>query len=188
MPTQNYIVADKTEAKKLNNSARKSLETASEAIQRALVKGARFVNERDKKGESVGNLEILSHLIRPMGDTQTRQMMVSWVKTNIGATWDAENDGFKGKCKEFRALEIDWSNPDDPELKALIGKRWDHKRAEVSKANIDFVADLKRIAKRIEKNPDVAQKQSIEAQLACQALFEAFKAKQLTVAKAKKAA
>jgi hypothetical protein len=188
MPTQNYIVADKTEAKKLNNSARKSLETASETIQRALVNGARFVNEKDKKGESVGNLEILSHLIRPMGDTQQRQMMGSWVKSNIGAVWDTETNGFKGKCKEFRALEIDWSNPDDLELKALIGKRWDHKRAEVSKANVDLVADLNRVAKRVEKNPDVAQKQSIEGELAAHRIAELFKAKRLAVAKAKKAA
>tara|TARA_R100001594_G_scaffold12927_1_gene28256 strand:+ start:579 stop:1136 length:558 start_codon:yes stop_codon:yes gene_type:complete len=185
MPTQNYIVKTAKQAIKLGDDAFKEASKSDASFQRALVNGAYFVAKD-------GNLEVLSKIIAK-NDGNTRQKdLKSWVTRTIGVEWSEE--GYKGNAKmkafreEYNTDKVDWFNDDDPALKALIEDMWSKTRKETRKANIDFVADLTRLAKKVEKNPDIAQKQSVQAQLACQALFEAFKAKQLTVAKAKKAA
>ena len=185
MPTQNYIVKTAKQAIKLGDDAFEQGSKSDASFQRALVNGAYFVAKD-------GNLEVLSKIIAK-NDGNTRQRdLKSWVTRTIGVEWS--EDGYKGnaKMKAFRAEystdKVDWFNDDDPVLKALIEDMWSKTRKETRKDNIDFVASINRIAKRVENNPDVARKQSIEAQFACNRLFDLFKSKQLKVAKAKKAA
>jgi hypothetical protein len=185
MPTQNYIVKTAKQAIKLGDDAFEQGSKSDASFQRALVNGAYFVAKD-------GNLEVLSKIIAK-NDGNTRQRdLKSWVTRTIGVEWS--EDGYKGnaKMKAFRAEyntdKVDWFNDDDPVLKALIEDMWSKTRKETRKDNIDFVASINRIAKRVENNPDVAQNQSIEAQFACNRLFDLFKSKQLKVAKAKKAA
>jgi hypothetical protein len=185
MPTQNYIVKTAKAAIKLGDEAFEHGAKSDASFQRALVNGAYFVAKD-------GNLEVLSKIIAK-NDGNTRQGdLKSWVRRNIGVDWS--EDGYKGNTKmkafrvEYSTDKVDWFNDADPALKALIEDMWSKTRMETRKASIDFVADLARLAKRVEKNPDIAKKQSIEAQYACNRLFDLFKSKQMTVAKAKKAA
>ena len=185
MPTQNYIVKTAKQAIKLGHDAFKEGAKSDASFQRALVNGAYFVAKD-------GNLEVLSKIIAK-NDGNTRQRdLKSWVTRTIGVEWS--EDGYKGNAKmkafreEYSTDKVDWFNDDDPVLKALIEDMWSKTRMETRKANVDLVADLNRVAKRVEKNPDIAQKQSIEGELAAHRIAELFKAKRLAVAKAKKAA
>jgi hypothetical protein len=185
MTTQNYIVKTAKQAIKLGDDAFEHGAKSDASFQRALVNGAYFVAKD-------GNLEVLS-LIIAKNDGNTRQGdLRSWVTRNIGVEWS--DDGYKGNAKmkafreEYSTDKVDWFDDSDPVLLALIEDMWSKTRKETRKANIDFVADLTRLAKKVEKNPDIAQMQSIEAQFACNRLFDLFKSKQMKVAKAKKAA
>ena len=185
MPTQNYIVKTAKAAIKLGDEAFEHGAKSDASFQRALVNGAYFVAKD-------GNLEVLSKIIAK-NDGNTRQNdLKSWVRRNIGVDWS--EDGYKGNTKmkafrvEYSTDKVDWFNDDDPALKALIEDMWSKTRMETRKASIDFVAEILRTCKKVEKNPDVAKKQSIEALFACSKLHDLLKSKSLSVAKTKKAA
>lgn len=157
MTTQNYIVKSIAQARELVIEARNDLQKGSDSTQRALVNSTRFCHED-------GNLEVCSEMIRDMAQNSHKTMMKSWISRITGANWDDSINGFKGKCKEFRTLKINWKSMKNPALIVLIADRWDADKASAVKANLDFVKLLNQVHKKMVKHPDVLKAQSAESQ------------------------